>query len=39
MQVGGIIGGVGGGLCGDYLSRIGGRQWLTAGAHRIIQEG
>ena len=34
-QVGGIIGGVGGGLCGDWLSRIGGRQWLTAGARRL----
>lgn len=31
IPIGGILGGVGGGLCGDWLSRIGGRQWLTAG--------
>ncbi len=33
IPIGGIIGGVGGGLLGDKLSRTGGRYWLTAGAH------
>jgi hypothetical protein len=33
LPIGGIIGGVGGGLAGDWLSRRGGRQWLTAGSH------
>lgn len=32
IPVGGIIGGVGGGLAGDWLSRKGGRAWLTTGA-------
>ncbi|CAL8467087.1 g6623 [Coccomyxa elongata] len=32
LPIGGIIGGVTGGLMGDWLSRRGGRQWLTAGA-------
>eukprot|EP00208_Stichococcus_sp_RCC1054_P001861 CAMPEP_0206137946 /NCGR_PEP_ID=MMETSP1473-20131121/2956_1 /ASSEMBLY_ACC=CAM_ASM_001109 /TAXON_ID=1461547 /ORGANISM="Stichococcus sp, Strain RCC1054" /LENGTH=682 /DNA_ID=CAMNT_0053531227 /DNA_START=245 /DNA_END=2294 /DNA_ORIENTATION=- len=31
IPVGGIIGGVGGGLAGDWLSRRGGRTWLTVG--------
>jgi len=31
LPIGGIIGGVTGGLAGDWLSRRGGRQWLTAG--------
>lgn len=31
LPVGGIIGGVGGGLVGDWLSRRGGLQILTAG--------
>jgi hypothetical protein len=31
IPVGGIIGGVGGGLAGDWLSRKGGRAWLTSG--------
>lgn len=33
IPVGGIIGGVGGGLAGDWLSRKGGRAWLTSGEH------
>ena len=32
LPVGGIIGGVGGGLMGDWLSRRGGLSLLTAGA-------
>lgn len=32
LPIGGVIGGVGGGLAGDWLSRNGGRAWLTAGA-------
>ena len=31
LPIGGILGGVGGGLAGDWLSRRGGRAWLTAG--------
>ena len=31
LPVGGLLGGVGGGLAGDWLSRKGGRAWLTAG--------
>ena len=31
LPIGGIIGGVTGGLAGDWLSKRGGRQWLTAG--------
>ena len=33
IPVGGIIGGVGAGLFGDYLNRIGARGWITAGAN------
>ena len=33
LPIGGIVGGVGGGLLADWLSKIGGRAWLTAGAH------
>ncbi|WIA21299.1 hypothetical protein OEZ85_000532 [Tetradesmus obliquus] len=32
LPVGGILGGVGGGLIADWLSVVGGRYWLTAGA-------
>jgi len=32
LPVGGIVGGVGGGLIADWLSAVGGRYWLTAGA-------
>ncbi len=32
VPVGGLLGGVGGGLMGDWLSRIGERRWLTSGA-------
>ena len=32
LPIGGIVGGVGGGLLADWLSKIGGRGWLTAGA-------
>ncbi|CAL5225376.1 g8181 [Coccomyxa viridis] len=32
LPIGGLLGGVGGGLAGDWLSRKGGRAWLTAGA-------
>lgn len=32
IPIGGIIGGVGSGLMGDWLSRTGNRHWLTAGA-------
>lgn len=35
LPVGGILGGVGGGLIADYLSVVGGRYWLTAGALRV----
>ena len=31
IPVGGVIGGVGGGLAGDWLSRRGSRWWLTSG--------
>ena len=31
LPIGGIVGGVGGGLLADWLSKIGGRGWLTAG--------
>ena len=34
LPIGGIVGGVGGGLLADWLSKIGGRGWLTAGACR-----
>ena len=34
LPIGGIVGGVGGGLLADWLSKIGGRGWLTAGARR-----
>jgi len=33
IPVGGIVGGVGAGLFGDWLSRIGARGWITAGAN------
>ncbi|CAK0735377.1 hypothetical protein CVIRNUC_000571 [Coccomyxa viridis] len=32
LPVGGLLGGVGGGLAGDWLSKNGGRAWLTGGA-------
>lgn len=31
LPIGGLLGGVGGGLAGDWLSKNGGRAWLTAG--------
>ena len=31
LPVGGLLGGVGGGLAGDWLSKNGGRAWLTGG--------
>lgn len=31
LPVGGLLGGVGGGLAGDWLTQRGGRAWLTAG--------
>lgn len=31
IPVGGVVGGVGSGLAGDWLSRRGGRAWLTVG--------
>ena len=34
LPIGGIVGGVGGGLLADWLSKIGGRGWLTAGVRR-----
>ena len=33
IPIGGIIGGVGSGLLGDWLSRTGNRHWLTSGGH------
>jgi hypothetical protein len=36
IPVGGIVGGVGGGLTGDWLSRIGGRAWLTSGGTQFV---
>ena len=36
LPIGGIIGGVTGGLMGDWLSRRGGRQWLTAGLSVLL---
>lgn len=33
IPVGGIVGGVGAGIFGDWLNRIGGRGWITAGAN------
>lgn len=33
IPVGGLIGGVGAGILGDWLNRIGGRGWITAGAN------
>eukprot|EP00775_Hariotina_reticulata_P006751 gene6751-6971_t len=35
LAVGGIVGGVGGGLIADWLSIVGGRYWLTAGASML----
>ena len=32
LPVGGIIGGVGGGALADFLSKRGGRVWITGGA-------
>ena len=32
IPVGGVIGGVGAGVFGDWLNRIGARGWLTAGS-------
>jgi MFS family permease len=32
IPVGGLVGGVGAGVTGDWLSRIGARGWLTAGS-------
>lgn len=36
VPVGGLLGGVGGGLMGDWLSRIGERRWLTTGARARV---
>ena len=36
LPIGGIVGGVGGGLLADWLSKIGGRSWLTAGASVLV---
>jgi len=36
LPIGGIVGGVGGGLLADWLSKIGGRAWLTAGARGLL---
>ena len=33
IPIGGIVGGVGSGLLGDWLNRIGARGWITAGAN------
>lgn len=33
IPVGGLVGGVGAGILGDWLNRIGGRGWITAGAN------
>ena len=33
LPIGGLLGGVGGGLAGDWLSKNGSRVWLTAGVH------
>ena len=33
IPIGGIVGGVGAGLLGDWLNRIGARGWITAGAN------
>ena len=37
IPIGGIVGGVGGGLLGDKLSKSGGRFWLTAGEHQLTE--
>lgn len=37
IPIGGIIGGVGSGLMGDWLSRTGNRHWLTSGAPPCLQ--
>ena len=39
IPVGGVIGGVGGGLAGDWLSRKGSRWWLTSGGRPTLQGG
>lgn len=36
IPIGGIIGGVGSGLMGDWLSRTGNRHWLTSGAFLVL---
>lgn len=36
IPIGGIIGGVGSGLMGDWLSRTGNRHWLTSGMLPVI---
>ena len=33
IPIGGLVGGVGSGILGDWLNRIGGRGWITAGAN------
>ena len=33
IPIGGLVGGVGAGILGDWLNRIGGRGWITAGAN------
>ena len=35
IPIGGIVGGVGAGLLGDWLNRIGGRGWITIGANIV----
>ena len=35
LPIGGIVGGVGGGLLADKLSRLGATSWLTSGAARL----
>lgn len=32
LPVGGVLGGVGGGMVADWLTKVGGRYWITAGA-------
>lgn len=38
IPIGGIIGGVGSGLMGDWLSRTGNRHWLTAGVPPLLKK-
>jgi hypothetical protein len=35
LPIGGLVGGVGGGLLADYLSKFGQRYWLTVGASML----